>query len=60
MLDLITGSIYYDLGNTMLNDQIKDGIFTTLFNKKSSGEYVSTVTSKLSSIEAAIANVTGK
>ncbi|MDD4414968.1 MAG: hypothetical protein PHR14_10595, partial [Oscillospiraceae bacterium] len=40
MLDLITDSVYYDLGNTMFNDSIKDGIFTVLFEAKGNREYV--------------------
>ncbi len=59
MLDLILDSIYYDLGATMFNDQIKDGIFRDLFrdNKR---EYASRVTTQLPKIEQAITNAGGK
>lgn len=59
MLDIATGSIYYDLGNTMFNDSIKDGIFSALFSSKSAGAYVSTVSGKLNTIQAAIDNAMG-
>ncbi len=59
MLDLILNSIHYDLGATMFNDQVKDGIFRNLIrdNKR---EYVSTVTAQLPKIESAIVNAGGK
>ncbi len=59
MLDIIMDSICYDLGMTMFNDNVKDGIFSTLFqaNKR---EYVSTATGKIKAIEAAIAAARGE
>jgi len=58
MLDLIMDSIYYDLGMTMFCDYIKDPIFTNLF-KSNKNTYVSTVNSKLSAIESALADAKG-
>ena len=59
MLDLILDSICYDLGATMFNDQIKDGIFRNLFrdNKR---EYASQVTTQIPKIEQAITAAGGK
>ncbi len=59
MLDIIMNSICYDLGMTMFNDNVKDGIFTPLF-KSNKREYVSTATSKINAIEAAIATARGE
>ncbi|MBQ9717239.1 MAG: extracellular solute-binding protein [Clostridia bacterium] len=59
MLDIIMDSICYDLGMTMFNDNIKDGIFTTLF-KGNLRKYASVVNSKLKAIDAAIAAAKGE
>ena len=59
MLDIIMDSICYDLGMTMFNDNVKDGIFTELF-KGNKREYVSTATKKIPAIEAAIADARGE
>lgn len=58
MLDLIIDSIYYDLGATVFNDNIKDGIFKPLFsgNKRN---FVSYATKLTPSIEKAIAKAQG-
>ena len=59
MLDIIMDSICYDLGMTMFNDNIKDGIFTTLF-KSNLRKYASAVNSRLKAIDAAIAAAKGE
>lgn len=59
MLDIIMDSICYDLGMTMFNDNIKDGIFTTLF-KSNLRKYSSAVNSRMKAIEAAIAAAKGE
>ena len=59
MLDIIMDSICYDLGMTMFNDNIKDGIFTTLF-KGNLRKYASVVNSKLKAIDAAISAAKGE
>ena len=59
MLDIIMDSICYDLGMTMFNDNIKDGIFTMLF-KANLRKYSSAVNGKMKAIEAAIAAAKGE
>ncbi len=59
MLDIIMDSICYDLGMTMFNDNVKDGIFSGLF-RNNKREYVSTATGKIKAIEAAIAAARGE
>ena len=59
MLDIIMDSICYDLGMTMFCDHIKDPIFSTLF-KNNKREYISTATSKIPAIEAAIEAARGE
>lgn len=59
MLDLIMDSIHYDLGATMLNDNVKDGIFTTLF-KNNRRQYASYSTKMKPAIEKALADVRGE
>lgn len=59
MLDIIMDSICYDLGMTMFNDNIKDGIFTTLF-KANLRKYTSAVNGKMKVIEAAIQKAKGE
>ncbi len=59
MLDIIMDSICYDLGMTMFNDNVKDGIFSTLF-RNNKREYVSTATGKIAAIESAIAAARGE
>lgn len=53
MLDIITASIFYDLGDTMFNDQVKDGLFTTII-RSNKRDYVSRATKTLTSLEKAI------
>ncbi len=59
MLDIIMDSICYDLGMTMFNDNVKDGIFSNLF-RNNKREYVSAATGKIKAIEAAIAAARGE
>jgi len=59
MLDIIMDSICYDLGMTMFNDLVKDGIFTDQF-KSNKRTYVSTATGKMKAIETAIADARGE
>lgn len=59
MLDIIMDSICYDLGMTMFNDNVKDGIFTDQF-KSNKRTYVSTATGKMKAIETAIAAAKGE
>lgn len=58
MLDIILDSVFYDLGDTMFNDLVKDGIFQPLL-KANKHDYVSTATKKLSSIEKSIEKAKG-
>ena len=58
MLDLILGNIYYDLGATMFNDAIKDGILAP-YLMGSRTDYASRVEKKLPAIEKAITDAGG-
>ena len=58
MLDLILENIYYDLGATMFNDAIKDGIFAP-YLKGSRTDYASRVEKNLPTIEKAITDAGG-
>ena len=58
MLDLILENVYYDLGATMFNDVIKDGIFAP-YLKGSRTDYASRVEKKLPAIEKAITDAGG-
>ena len=53
MLDIITQNICYDLGATMLNDSIKDGLFRPLLRANST-DYASSVAAKLPTIQSTI------
>ncbi len=53
MLDLILNNVYYDLGATMFNDAIKDGIFAS-YLKGNRTDFVSRVEKKIPAIEKAI------
>ena len=52
-------SIHYDLGATMLNDNVKDGVFTQLF-KNNLRQYASLCTKMKPAIEKALADVRGE
>lgn len=58
MLDLILENIYYDLGATMFNDAIKDGILSP-YLMGSRTDYASRVEKKLPEIEKAITDAGG-
>ena len=58
MLDLILENIYYDLGATMFNDAIKDGILSP-YLMGSRTDYASRVEKKLPAIEKAITDAGG-
>ena len=58
MLDLILENIYYDLGATMFNDAIKDGILSP-YLMGSRTDYASRVENKLPEIEKAITDAGG-
>ncbi|MBQ2725252.1 MAG: extracellular solute-binding protein [Clostridia bacterium] len=59
MLDIIMDSIFFDLGMTMFNDTVKDGIFSPQF-KNNQRQYASAVAGKMQAIEAAIAAAKGE
>ncbi len=58
MLDLIMDSIYYDLGMTMFCEQVKDGIFTSLFGANNVN-YVSKVTGSMKVLQKTIDKALG-
>lgn len=58
MLDLILENVYYDLGATMFNDAIKDGILSP-YLMGSRTDYASRVEKKLPAIEKAITDAGG-
>ncbi len=59
MLDIIMESICFDLGMTMFNDSVKDGIFTPQF-KNNQRQYASAVAEKMNVIEEAIGTAKGE
>ena len=59
MLDIITNAVYYDLGDTMFNDLVKDGLFTAIF-KVNKSDYVSSATKTITKLEKEVAKAKGE
>lgn len=59
MLDIITENVFYDLGDTMFNDKVKDGLFAAMF-KKNMRDYVSRASKTLKSLEADVQKAKGE
>jgi len=58
MLDITMESVFYDLGMTVFNDMVKDGIFKSLFAANNLN-YVSRVKGQIKPIEAAVKKASG-
>lgn len=58
MLDLVMDSVCYDLGMTIFNDSVKDGIFRSLFDANNLN-YVSRVKGNLKAIEIELKRAKG-